>query len=218
MYIPPNFEGREEELIGIIRGIARNLAKIYKFGYYDEEDIEQEALIIVIESGCLEKYDSSRPVENFVASHLRKRLYNFKRDRYIRPTPPCIKCPLKAFIKPDICTAYKDKMDCKFYKKWANNNTNKCNLMNAIHIARVKDEHEPNMREGQDFADNFADKEAELDFMDRLSFRARKFYIMIKHGCRVTSAQRKALQSEIADILGTDVELIKDGGKIPKIF
>ena len=72
----------EEEAINIILKIAKRLAPKYVFATYEIEDIEQEAFLIGVAG--LEKYDQSRPLENFMYTHINNRLKTFKRDNYYR--------------------------------------------------------------------------------------------------------------------------------------
>jgi DNA-directed RNA polymerase specialized sigma24 family protein len=72
----------EQEVIDTITKIAKRLAHRYVFSGYDVEDIEQEAFLIGIAG--LEKYDPSRPLENFMYTHINNRLKTFKRDNYYR--------------------------------------------------------------------------------------------------------------------------------------
>jgi DNA-directed RNA polymerase specialized sigma24 family protein len=80
MKIPENMT--EDEVIDTILTISRKIASKFVFAFYDEEDIIQEAFIIGIEG--LERYDSSRPLSNFMYTHISNRLKNFKRDNYYR--------------------------------------------------------------------------------------------------------------------------------------
>jgi DNA-directed RNA polymerase specialized sigma24 family protein len=72
----------EEEVKSIILKVAQKLAPKYVFASYDVEDIEQEAFIIALEA--LERYDTDKPLENFLYTHVNNRLKNFKRDNYYR--------------------------------------------------------------------------------------------------------------------------------------
>lgn len=76
-------QGLNEEFVSAtIIKIAKRLAPKYVFSGYDVEDIEQEAFLIGIKG--LEKYDPSRPLENFMYTHINNRLKTFKRDNYYR--------------------------------------------------------------------------------------------------------------------------------------
>jgi len=80
MKIPDNMS--EEEVFSIILKISRKLAPKFVFASFEEEDIIQEAFIIGLEG--LDRYDSSRPLSNFMYTHIANRLKNFKRDNYYR--------------------------------------------------------------------------------------------------------------------------------------
>lgn len=79
---------------------------------------------------ALDKYDSGRPLANFLSIHLRNRLNNFKRDKFQRITKPCERCPLAAWIKnEDKCKIYEIKEDCNLYHRWVLTNAAKKSLM-----------------------------------------------------------------------------------------
>lgn len=80
MKIPDNMS--EQEVIDIILKVSRRLAPKFVFASFEEEDIVQEAFIIGLEG--LDRYDSSRPLSNFMYTHISNRLKNFKRDNYYR--------------------------------------------------------------------------------------------------------------------------------------
>lgn len=101
------------------------LAKKFKFSYYEEEDITQEAFIMAMEA--LDRWDRRRTIGGFLYVHIYKRLCNLKRKKYERRTLPCESCPLNAWVNKQ-CTAYEDKMDCKLYYNWCNRNIAKKSL------------------------------------------------------------------------------------------
>jgi len=71
--------------------VAEKLAPQYAFGYYDEEDIEQECYIMAI--NAIEKYDSSiGSLENFLYTHLNYKLQNLWRKKYYRRNFECKIC------------------------------------------------------------------------------------------------------------------------------
>tara|TARA_R110000824_G_scaffold59926_1_gene160532 strand:+ start:1150 stop:1668 length:519 start_codon:yes stop_codon:yes gene_type:complete len=72
----------EQEVIDVITRVSKKLAPKFVFASYEAEDIEQEAFLMGVEG--LQRYDSSKPLENFMYSHINNRLKNFKRDNYYR--------------------------------------------------------------------------------------------------------------------------------------
>ena len=126
----------ENELLKVIDIITKKLAYKFKFGYHDIEDMKQQISIFAIEG--LKNYDHKRPLENFLWTHVRNRLFNYKRDNYQRPDKPCYSCPL--FDKSSsLCTKYSNKNDCDLYAKWLNRNQNKKNLMHLTTVDEIKD-------------------------------------------------------------------------------
>lgn len=80
----------KDEVLTIIETVINKIAFKYSFGSYVLEDIKQEARIIAVDG--LKRYDNKRPLENFLYIHVKNRLYNFKRDNYIRPIEKCKNC------------------------------------------------------------------------------------------------------------------------------
>lgn len=81
MKIPKNMT--EEQVISTISRVSSRLANKFTFANYEEEDIAQEAFIIGMDA--MDRYDEVRPLENFLSTHIKNRLINFKRDNYYRP-------------------------------------------------------------------------------------------------------------------------------------
>ena len=74
----------EEKVLEVIDKIADRYAYKFRFGYFEADDIRQEAKIIAMDA--LDRYEEGRPLENFLAVHVKNRLNNFKRDKYYRQT------------------------------------------------------------------------------------------------------------------------------------
>lgn len=72
----------DQEILTIITEVATKLAPKYVFGYFSVEDIRQEAIMMGYEA--LPRYDTSRPLHNFLYVHISNRLKTFKRDNFYR--------------------------------------------------------------------------------------------------------------------------------------
>lgn len=70
----------EHDILEQIYIVINRIAPKYTFKGYDVEDIKQEAFMICMDA--LNRYDSQRPLENFLSVHLSNRLKNFVRDNY----------------------------------------------------------------------------------------------------------------------------------------
>ena len=78
MKIPKNMT--EKQVIDQINIVVNRMSARYTFHGYEVDDIKQEAFMICMDA--LERYDSNRPLENFLAVHLSNRLKNFVRDNF----------------------------------------------------------------------------------------------------------------------------------------
>ena len=70
------------EQMEIIHAVVNRIAPNHKFGFYEIDDIKQEAYILALEA--MEKYDGLRPLENFISKHISNRLKSLRRDKYSR--------------------------------------------------------------------------------------------------------------------------------------
>ena len=103
------------------------------FGPYELEDLQSEALLWINKK--YHKFDENRSegknlLFNFMYTVIRNELYNLKRNKFSRLSPPCTKCPLNAFVGGE-CTAYEKLEDCSYYAKWIKINKSKEQLMSV---------------------------------------------------------------------------------------
>ena len=78
MKIPNNMT--EEQVIEEITNVVNKMCHKYTFYGYEVDDIKQEAWIMCMDA--MDRYDSARPLENFLSVHLSNRLKNFVRDNH----------------------------------------------------------------------------------------------------------------------------------------
>jgi Sigma-70 region 2 len=150
MYIPPGMT--EEQVLAAIEKVVSSLAAKFRFGYYEIDDMRQEARAKAIQLINEKKYDTSRPLENFLYTHVRNRLLNFKRDNYKRSEPPCINCPFyDKFCKKSTnqCAEFTNKDDCKKFSNWNARNKAKQGLMHPVDISSIFDERLSNGRSAE---------------------------------------------------------------------
>ena len=177
MKIPKNMT--EEEVIETIQNVVKRVSYNFKFAFYDVEDIEQEAFIIGMEA--LDRYDETRPLENFLFVHIKNRLKNFKRDNYIRYEPE---------------------------KPWSNDvrKVAKKSLMEPVNIDNVTDYSNDSMKHRDDFIDIVHKKEY-LEFIDRnLSISLRGDYLRMLHGVHVPKPRRDEIIETIQDLLKENLD------------
>ena len=178
-----------DEVLKIIDNIADRLASKYKFGYHEIEDMKQQARLVALEG--LASYDGERPLENFLWTHVRNRLYNFKRDNYFRPEKPCDKCPL---FQNQACTKFRDQMECDLYAKWITRVEKRKNLMSTVEDSDILQDYE-------DIAISLDRKEIFNLIDQNIPVELREYWIRFIHNLRLNKLKREQIILEIKMIL-----------------
>lgn len=196
-------EGKtEEEVLKTIEIVVNRLARKYMFGYYDIDDMKQEARLAAWEA--LTKYDISRPLENYLWTCVHNSLFNLKRKKYERYDKPCLSCPLydaACKVSHSQCEAYEDKMECSLYSSWLKRNTSKKNLMKPIDLGEVRDEHERNMSTNDSVSDEMFHKEIFLLLDEKLPVEIRSSFVKMRHGIKLPKADRIKVEAAIIKVL-----------------
>lgn len=188
----------EQELLDTIDTISKKLAYKFKFGYHEIEDMKQQISIFALEG--LKNYDYSRPLENFLWTHVRNRLFNYKRDNYQRPDKPCNTCPFfdpKMQKSSNCCEKYIDKLECSDYNNWYSRNISKKNLMHLNTIEEIK-EYIPNKN---DNLDNVLNNEILERIEENLNGEYRLIYLRLKSGIKINKIETIKLVEKIKEIL-----------------
>jgi DNA-directed RNA polymerase specialized sigma subunit len=172
----------EREVTETITKVVNRYAKKFKFSYHEIDDIKQEGFMIGMEA--LERYDTSRPLENFLAVHIKNRLKNFKRDNFFRYDEELEK------------TASSNK-DLKRVQR---NNVRKF-LLFPIDIDSVRQEGEGNMSTSDKFIADVELKELMTIIDRKLSVSYRKDYLKMRDGVYVSKTRREEVCEEIQKII-----------------
>lgn len=195
MKLPTNLT--QTEVLDIIERVVTLLAPSFKFGYFDAEDMKQQARMFAIQA--LDKYDESRPLPNFLYRHIRNRLINFKRDNFRRTEPPCKPCYMAD--TDGIASSHTNGAFCKRHIQWKKRNHSKQNLMNPLDIGNINDEHETNTRTESSVVNNAEINEI-LEKIDRLlPAELRNIYLQMREGLSVTKSKRLEVEEYIKEIM-----------------
>lgn len=182
MKIPPNLT--EQHTIDVIQAIANGIADKFVFGYYDVEDIRQEAFLLGMDA--LERYDGERPLENFLYVHIRNRLKTLKRDKYKR----LIDCPnCKEDEYCDLCEKRKLKSESKR------------NLMEPLDIAFIDDEKESNTHTESNILSQLEINEISSIIDQHLDLELRLDYLKMLDGVYIQKVKRQKIEQRILEIL-----------------
>lgn len=190
-----------DEQMVIINKVVNRLAPSFQFGYYDVEDIKQEAYILAFDG--LKRYDKSKPLENFLFVHVKNRLGNLIRDKFSRREPPCQKCEYydKHYEKSDNqCLEFTNKLDCTKWKLYTIRNQAKENIVKPIDIDSVSDA-ERNIYSESD-VDWEIEKRDAIDKLDsKIPLDLRSDYLKMKAGITISKSKREKLMQLMSEIL-----------------
>ena len=191
----------EDELLKTIEQISKKLAYKFKFGYHELEDMKQQISLFAIEG--LANYDYKRPLENFLWTHVRNRLFNYKRDNYQRPDKPCNGCVFHDILCANTdkdCKEFSNKLDCTLYKTWYSRNSSKKNLMHLSSIEDLK-EYMMSSNSNENFSLNIENREF-IDILERELFgEHREIYLKIKMEIKVSKKELIKLNNMVKEIL-----------------
>jgi hypothetical protein len=187
----------ETEFLEVLDNISKRLGNKFKFGYHTFEDMKQQAAIFALEG--LKRYDSSRPLENFLWTHVRNRLFNYKRDHYQRPDIPCNTCPFfdKVCKKSQSqCLEFTNRNDCELYDSWYRRNNAKKNIMKPVDI-----ENTSSPSKSLDVED-IVDNNQTLHIIDiKIPTQYRDLYLKFRHGDKISKNDQKKIVNIIKTIL-----------------
>lgn len=193
--------GVDQELfLKVVDNISKRLIYKFKFGYHDHEDMKQQAFIFALEG--LEKYDHKRPLENFLWTHVRNRLFNYKRNNYQRPDKPCLSCPFYDKLykcSSNQCSEFKNKDDCELYSAWSTRNDRKKNIMKP---QSIDNSYYDSSSQTPDTTLLLQNQEL-VSFLDQHITKPeyRESYLKLKNGSKISKQVLEKLKVYISNIL-----------------
>lgn len=215
MKIPPGYT--EQQILEIIENVVNSLARNFRFGYHDIDDLKQEGRLFAVTAMNEDGYDPTRPLANFLYRHVRNRMINFRRNNYTRYEPPCIKCPfydpknIKSKAK-NKCSEFMDRMECERFSGWEKHNIVRKNLMEPKSIQDESGEYY-NFTTTGDFVEEIEFKEILSLIDEKLPVDLRSDYLKMRQrglGNKVSKNRQHKVRQAI-------MEIIKDYGPAEEI-
>ncbi len=177
-----------EEQVASLYTIIRPIASKFRFGYHDIDDMVQQGFIELLEAIESGDYDSSRPLESFAKSHVHHRLFNFKRNNFCRPEPPCLCCDSDS------------PAPCVKYRKWHKRNSLKMGLTQG-----VSDGIEYQIQETVAVEEILVSAELSQQIDGKLPVSIRSDYLRMKDGVPIPKKRREKVKQAIKELLDGNV-------------
>lgn len=193
----------ETQVLEVFERIATRIAKKFRFGYHEVEDMKQQIFLEILKPDkngvtILEKFDPEKgnTLDSFLWIHARNRLHNYKRDNYARPDKPCFNCPLNAY-KKNKCTKYSKETDCEFFYRWHRRNEKKKTLVSSNSVNNVDVQQEQNFSQEEGL---FANEIYTL--IDKnIPISQRPEWIKFANKIKIPKVKREKLMESIIQIL-----------------
>lgn len=185
MRIPEGYT--EEQVVSAINKCSDILSSQFRFGYYDEDDIRQECFVEAIKLLNKGKFDSSRPLENYLFRHLKRRCLNLWRDKKMRADAPCRICHTGEGCE--------NGQFCRKYQIWHKRNSDKSNLLKPMPI-----------QDDEKLVDSIVEAAAQTEEFQRkldehLTVEQRALWRKLLDGVTVPKKKRMELYEVIRDII-----------------
>jgi DNA-directed RNA polymerase specialized sigma24 family protein len=201
MKLPSNLT--EADFLSATEKVINILANSFAFGYFTVEDIKQQARLFAIQA--MDRYDPTRPLDNFLYSHIKNRLINFRRDNYRRNDPPCLPCHNSI----DGETDHENKRYCERYRQWLGRNMRKQNVITPLDISNISDEHEPTTRNESTVLEDLEQKELLALIDSKLPVELRQVYLQMQSGEPVSKLKRQQIERMIIEIVRDNIECLE---------
>ena len=158
------------------------ISHTFAFGYYEMDDIRQEARLMCMDA--FSRWDRVRPLANFLYSHVHKRLYNLRRNKFMRNDAPCALCHGGHL--------HENGSTCEAYKKWLKINLSKKYLAQPGSHAHPL---ESNTEDRSAKCPSYRMEMAELFtvFDKEIPLSLRKDYLKMKEGAFLPKKKERAV-------------------------
>lgn len=191
----------EDFVLSEIEEAVAHVSRNFVFGYHELSDVKQIARLYALEA--LPRYKPGgfnpdgtpkRRLQNFIYTHCKNRLCNFKRDKFRRVDHPC-----------DLCaegrqSEHKDGLICAKYTAWKIRNDAKSNLMRPLDI---ESQAERPYRDGSD--SEVEDQADEAELIRRLDAaipaELRADYLRMRASEHVPKARQAKVEAAVRQFL-----------------
>lgn len=193
-----------EKVIEAVEKFSGYLASVYKFGFFEIDDLKQEAMVRAFQVVNNGTYDESKDLDQYLFTAVKNHFKNIHRKYRQKNEPPCLTCPLfdpgfKSSLNQ--CREYADKNDCEPFNSFNNKYKNRQSLLQPADIASISETDKEQLVIEYNLLDDLAQTEL-YDYVDKnISPEIRSDFLRMLSGIKISSENTKRVQKEIALIL-----------------
>lgn len=187
----------EAQILASIEKVVAQLAPGFTFGFYDVDDIKQEATIMAlrklakfnVEKATFKSDALQAKLENFLFVSVQNLLCNFKRDKFHRTDPPCAACYAGDHCEPN---------GCEVYNLWVKRNASKMNIMRPGQID--SETFDVSQNDEADLVGEVGISEVFSRIDKELPVEYRSDYLKMRAGASVPKARRALIEDFIKSL------------------
>lgn len=197
MFIPDGMT--EKQVLEDIEKVVREFSSSFAFGYFDTEDIQQqarlEAIMALPKYQAFDKNGNSRPLTNFLYTVVNSRILNLRRNKYKRNDPPCQLC------HNGRQSEHFDGKNCKKYLIWKKTNFTKANLTRPLTLDGISEERESNIATSEVVLDNANLNNMKEMIDQKLDPSLRADYLRMLAKEKIPKVRRKRVEDAVRLII-----------------
>lgn len=207
-----------EKVIEAVNKFAGYLASVYKFGFYEIDDLKQEAMVRAFQAMNNGTYDDSKDLDQYLFMTVKNHFKNIHRKYRQQNKPPCLTCPLydpnfKSSLNQ--CSEYADKNDCQPFNEFINKYENRQSLLQPSDITSISDEDKNELVIDYNLLEDLAQTEL-YDYVDRnIAPLVRNDFLRMIAGVKLHPDNIRRVQLEVARVMieggfDCDLEFLQD--------
>lgn len=202
-----------EKIIEAVEKFSSYLASVYKFGFYEIDDLKQEAMVRAFQAMNNGTYDESKDLDQYLFMTVKNHFKNIHRKYRQQNKPPCLTCPLydpgfKSSLNQ--CVEYADKNDCEPFNSFNNKYKNRLSLLQPSDIATISEDDKNQLVIEYNLLEDLSQTEL-FDYVDKnISPEIRGDFLRMLSGVKINSENTKRVQREVVAILiegGFEIDL-----------
>lgn len=189
----------EEQVLADIEKVVREFSSSFAFGYFDTEDIQQqarlEAIMALPKYQAFDKNGNPRPLPNFLYTVVNSRILNLRRNKYKRNDPPCQLC------HNGRQNEHLDGKNCRKYLIWKKTNFTKANLTRPLTLDGISEEGESNIATSEVVIDNAHLNSMKNTIDEKLDPSLRADYLRMVAKEKIPKVRRKRVEDAVKLII-----------------
>ena len=194
----------KDKIVEIVDKFSGYLAQMYKFGFYEIEDLKQEAVLRSLEAINNKTYDDSKSLEKYLFMVVQNHFKNLLRKYRQKNEPPCLTCPLfdpEMKFSKNQCTKFVNKDDCSEYSNFDKKYKARQSILSPADLSSISEDQQAQLVVEYDYVKTLEDTELYECINRCLPPLLRADFLRMLSGVRINVENTRQVQKAVAIIL-----------------